>query len=1434
MKKNNVVKKVTKKFLTQNQRDFIKSKFVTKDIDSEHEKNVYSNNVNKKPIVMEDMSQRLAEQVVNYTEDINNSEQKKLREYYASKFDTAILKDNQILYETRDGMSFTDSPKTIYEYLLHSEEFNNLQHVIVVAKRYRTNFDEFIANLPENVSIVYRNSFEYIDALLESKYLFNNSTFQSFFVKRDNQIYINTWHGTPLKKMGIDFIQANPKDMNNVRRNMLMADYLLSPNQHVTDMFLRAYQLNYSWQGKVLEGGLPRIDNLFNGNPKEIIASLKRDGLVIDENKKNIVYMPTWQGKDPQHISENMANDFAVFMSELTENVGEKFNVLIKVHPYQFKFIKNDVRLKDKLIPDKYDPNEILKITDSLITDFSSVFFDYLVTNKPIYFYNWNSDLYENDRGVYFKESELPGPVSHTLDELLVHLNDSKILKEFEPLYTKWKETFTGHETGNVTHDYVNYIFKEDRKSIKEVVEPLTGKKKLLFFRGHMGNNGITQSFINLLNNLDQNAYDITVFLIGSNEKNEILNMNALNENIRKVFYAGAANYTVDEYSRDAILKENHIESEIDKFFPHKAYSREVKRFFGNQSFDVAIDFSGYSYFFAKFIVATNALKKIVWLHNDLFEEANSKENHKDNLLGVFALYKRFDVAVSVSRAVKDDNAKKLNHYLKNVKQTYLPNIINIDNKEENIPLYNNSEISMELKKLEPSDESVKLYKTIDNIVNNDFIQKELNVNFEYTSIAIYRFNEAVFYKVFENKKYIGWISAEVFNFRSSILNVSYTQQFVNLLGIVISQGVLSFDNINDIIDVNYNDSVQFTYNEYVSISEVLTINNEIFYGIQLDKIAYVSSKDIKIFSNTNNVIGKITQKNSPHREKFQRPDKAFIKTSLSSVVIFNNHKLNSSYIAYDKQYKSIIFDISSRIEKNNQTFLQLKWFNTIIGWISEDNIEYVWSEEIVKINSDYFDICTKDSKQSKRLKTSEYHSFKLVDTKIINNEINATMMIDELFGIVNLRDTNVTVSINEFYIIDKDDKDHPEIFSTGKFVLIKEKQISSDKIKILLVIDGKELLINYSDINWDIFVHPRQMDLIKQVWPVSYFVKLKSNKQIYAKAIPNSLQSAQPKINTSELDKNQVFRVNEEYTSTTGSKYYKLISNDFHVGFINRSFTEVVTYSAYENSMNFEIERFKHINEGTEKNEEQNLLQNFSEKKSAGLIKITDKSYTNFYLKDFEYKAVKKIRGKTYFKINVNNIDFDIPLNSVKILFSNYLPELPIRLKDEDVVISTIGRLSPEKNQAELIKAFRLLVNKYGPSLKLVIMGEGPLNSDLNQLINELRLQRNVFLVGQQADVFKILKQTDYFVFPSLYEGQGMALLEAISLGIPSAGTNISTTIEILGNNEEYGYLTKGIDSIAIKEVIERLLNKNTPFEKFNYKEYNRKIIEKFYQLIN
>ncbi|MCW3745261.1 CDP-glycerol glycerophosphotransferase family protein [Enterococcus gallinarum] len=92
---------------------------------------------------------------------------------------------------------------------------------------------------------------------------------------------------------------------------------------------------------------------------------------------------------------------------------------MVKVHPYIYKTLSRNERIKHILIPDSLDPNEVLSIVDLLITDYSSIFFDFLVTDKPIIFYVWDRDLYEADRGMYLPESVLPGPVAETVDELI-------------------------------------------------------------------------------------------------------------------------------------------------------------------------------------------------------------------------------------------------------------------------------------------------------------------------------------------------------------------------------------------------------------------------------------------------------------------------------------------------------------------------------------------------------------------------------------------------------------------------------------------------------------------------------------------------------------------------------------------------------------------------------------------------------------------------------------------------------------------------------------------------------------------------------------------------------------------------------------------------------------------------------------------------------
>ena len=113
-----------------------------------------------------------------------------------------------------------------------------------------------------------RNSKQYLKWLATSKYLINNSTFQSFFIPKNDQIYINTWHGTPLKRMGFD-IPGNPAHSQNVVRNFLSADYLLSPNDHTTKILLDSYKLNGLYNGEIIQEGYPRIDLTYHKDSKD-------------------------------------------------------------------------------------------------------------------------------------------------------------------------------------------------------------------------------------------------------------------------------------------------------------------------------------------------------------------------------------------------------------------------------------------------------------------------------------------------------------------------------------------------------------------------------------------------------------------------------------------------------------------------------------------------------------------------------------------------------------------------------------------------------------------------------------------------------------------------------------------------------------------------------------------------------------------------------------------------------------------------------------------------------------------------------------------------------------------------------------------------------------------------------------------------------------
>jgi len=597
---------------------------------------------------------------------------------YTSYRERLKVKDKTIFYESRDGKSLTDSPFAIFSYLLNNPDFKDYQHIWSVQ-----DMDSLKEVLEEykkypNVIFVKRNSKDYLKKLATSQYLINNSTFQPYFCPKKEQVYINTWHGTPLKTMGYD-IPGNPSHSQNVVRNFLSASYLLSPNEHTTDMFLKSYKLDGLYAGTVIEDGYPRIDLTLNSDRSLFLGKLQGMKLSVDSGKKTILYAPTWKGEGYE-----IRNDMEQIISDLRrmeERLSHEYNVLVKVHPFLYKEAVTYSEIKKQLVPDFIDTNQLLGSVDVLVTDYSSIFFDYLVTDKPILFYMWDEEDYSATRNTSLRNDELPGPILKTIEELIVSIeNIQQTESDYILVRNLCKERFCKYDDGHVTKRLIDYLFhgKGEMKVFKNLDKK---KEKMVIYPGGMRNNGITSSMINLSQNIDYEKYDVTCFITPNNSEEALNNLAKMNKNIRLLFKVGHSSYTLGDTYRDKLIQRRGIFGDLEKkIYPEKAYKIENERLFGLSKFDYAIDFSGYSYYWSKYLVNLDVKKKICYMHNDLLSDSertiNGKKPHRQNLRGLFSIYHKFDKLVSVSKSTMELNRKNLSVYADYDKFDYVMNSI--------------------------------------------------------------------------------------------------------------------------------------------------------------------------------------------------------------------------------------------------------------------------------------------------------------------------------------------------------------------------------------------------------------------------------------------------------------------------------------------------------------------------------------------------------------------------------------------------------------------------------------------------------------------------------------------------------------------------------------------------------------------------------------
>ena len=375
------------------------------------------------------------------------------------KFRTAIYKkyynerpiqENKIVFASFLGKYYADSPKYLYEYLY--KNFGDEFEFVWILNN--TN-----VKIPGNPKIVKRFSFEFYREMATAKYWVTNNRQAKRLKKREEQIIVSTWHGTPLKKLGLDIGNIHTRNPRLKKEYIKVGrtwDYLISPNRYTTDILKSAF----AYEGEILECGYPRNDLLYNATDEDIIKI--KDNLNIPDNKKIILYAPTW--RDDEYVDVGQVNfELKLDLARLQQEVGDEYIILVRTH----YFIANQLDLSPYKgfafdVCDYDDIAELYLISDILITDYSSVFFDYANLKRPILFFTYDLEKYENVlRGFYIDiHSEVPGPLLKTNDELIESIkNIDEIEKEYSEKYEEFYKRFCSIDDGDASKRIVKRIW---------------------------------------------------------------------------------------------------------------------------------------------------------------------------------------------------------------------------------------------------------------------------------------------------------------------------------------------------------------------------------------------------------------------------------------------------------------------------------------------------------------------------------------------------------------------------------------------------------------------------------------------------------------------------------------------------------------------------------------------------------------------------------------------------------------------------------------------------------------------------------------------------------------------------------------------------------------------------------------------------------------
>ncbi|GGL11092.1 bifunctional glycosyltransferase/CDP-glycerol:glycerophosphate glycerophosphotransferase [Streptomyces flaveus] len=370
---------------------------------------------------------------------------------YHEVFSRLPVKKRLVVFESHLGRQYSDSPRAIYEEMRRQ----GLEFEAVWS------YSGSPVGFPSDATLVRRWSLPYLQALARAEFWIDNQSYPLKLTKRPRTTYIQTWHGSALKRMGFDEPEWKLKSrrrQEEQQRTLDRFDRFLIRSEHDVRTLARAFRLK---EKTLLRVGYPRNDALVRARQSTERPPLAAE-LGIPEDRRVLLYAPTFRGRGQRRF------ELPFDVERFADTFGDRYVLLVRSHYLDHVVLPPSVRGRVIDVSTHHDVTPLLALADGLITDYSSVMFDYALLDRPMFFfaYDYEEYVYEG-RGTYFDLLErAPGPVVRTEDELHAVLGSlEKQVVKYAAARERFVADFGEYDKGDAARSVVEQFFSQWRRA---------------------------------------------------------------------------------------------------------------------------------------------------------------------------------------------------------------------------------------------------------------------------------------------------------------------------------------------------------------------------------------------------------------------------------------------------------------------------------------------------------------------------------------------------------------------------------------------------------------------------------------------------------------------------------------------------------------------------------------------------------------------------------------------------------------------------------------------------------------------------------------------------------------------------------------------------------------------------------------------------------